>query len=152
MKKNTTITFLILLSIILSSNIYAEETTAEVGVNTTSVTPTVMPVYESEKYRREPRPMGADVKARVEVRRDDMRAVRASTTSDIKMLRDQNQEGIKKMRADFKAEAKDKTASTTEVFKEKRTELIKAIQEKRDIFKGDLDVSQIDSCNLSNDH
>jgi hypothetical protein len=131
MKKNTTITFLILLSIIVSSNIYAEEATADVEVNTTVERPVM-----------QPRPMGADVRARVEVRRDDMRAVRASTTADIKMLRDQNQEAIKKMRADFKDQAKDKTASTTELFKEKRTELIKAIQEKRDIFKGDLDAKR----------
>jgi hypothetical protein len=143
MKKNTTITFLILLSIIVSSNIYAEEANAEVEVNTTSVAPTVMPVSESEKPRREPRPMPrGEIKERVEVRRDDIKAIRASTTTDIKVLREQNQEGIKKMRADFKAEAKNKTSSTTEVFKEKRTELIKAIQEKRDIFKGDIEAKR----------
>lgn len=130
MKKNTTITFLILLSIIISTNTFAEEITAEANLNT-DITVPVQPTRPS-------RPMGGDIKARVEVRRDEAKAVRESTTADIKLMRQQNQEGIKKMRADFKTEVRSGSTSTVEVVKEKRTELIKAIQEKRDIFKEEL--------------
>jgi len=148
MKKNTTITFLILLSIIISTPTIAEDiavdasvsTTAEVGVITDQIRPEPK---RPETKRPEPvRPLSPRPELRkiVEVKIDEMKTARASTTADIKMMREQNQEGIKKMRADFKTEVKSRTASTTEVIKEKRMELIKAVQEKRDIFKEEFDI------------
>ena len=135
MKKNTTITFLILLSIIVSSNINAEEATAEIKVDATATTEPVRPLP--------PRPDRGEIKNRVETRRDDIKSVRTEARSDIKKMREENQEDIKKMRSDFRAEIKDKKASSTEVVKEKRTELIKAIQEKRDIFKEELNETRV---------
>ncbi len=111
MKKHTNITFLILLGIIPSL------TSAEI-LPQASVNANVGARAEVLAERKA---------AMVEARQD----FRASTT----VLTDE----MKKARAEFQASVKNRTASSSEVVKEKRQDLIKFIQDKRDVFKAELD-------------
>ncbi len=144
MKKNTTITFLILLSIIFSSNTSAEEINAEMDAQVG-----VMPVLQNEKSHPRPndsvspRPVRANVNARAESRhglRQDVRANLSASTTEIRVMHEENKSEIKKLRADFQAEVKTKKASSTKLLKEKRQALIEGIQEKRDLFKKEIAV------------
>ena len=146
MKKNTTITFLILLSIIISSNTSAEEINAEIGAQVG-----VVPVLQNEEPHPRPnnsvspRPVRANMNARAELRqglRQDVRANLSASTTEIRVMREENKSEIKKLRADFQTEVKTKKASSTELLKEKRQALIEGIQEKRDLFKKEIAVSK----------
>lgn len=149
MKKNTTISFLILLSIMLvSSNISAEEATADVNVNIGA--PAILPRPEP----RSPQPLnpGANMKANTGVRaearnarvelRQDMRANVQASTTEVRKMREENKAEIKKIRADFQSEIRTKKASSTEIVKEKRQALIEGIQEKRDLFKKEIELKK----------
>ncbi|MBC7981939.1 hypothetical protein H7X65_02575, partial [Candidatus Parcubacteria bacterium] len=141
MKKNTTISFLILLSIMLvSSNISAEEATADVNVNIGA--PAIPPRPEP----RSPQPLNPGVRvearnARVELRQGMRANIQASTT-EVRKMREENKAEIKKIRGDFQTEIRTKKASSTEIVKEKRQALIGGIQEKRDLFKKELELKK----------
>ncbi len=130
MKKNTTISFLILLSIIVSSNISAEEA----NTATTSIpTPPVNAVVNTKTKAD----IGVMRENRMAARADARVGIQASTT-EVRKMREENKAEIKKIRADFQTELKTNKASSTVLLKEKRHALIEGIQAKRDLFKEEI--------------
>lgn len=160
MKKNITIktTFLILLGIIIiPSFISAEdsEVVAETNLkNDIGIIRPQPPRPEIKNMRVEARSEIKEIRQDnkeerndlLKEKRDQIKNVRQNAsstmqrpTAELKVLHEQNKVEIGKIRADFFATIKTNKASTTSIIKEKREDLIKGIQEKRDLFKEELE-------------
>lgn len=134
MKKNTTTSFLILLSIIVvSSNLSAEETNTDIHVNLGAGPGSVITDIKVNGNREDG----------LKSPRGDMRDDIQASTTEMRKMREENKGEIQKIRADFQAEVRSmrsNKASSTKIIKEKRQALIAEIQEKRDLFKKEIDI------------
>ncbi len=146
MKKNKiiTIAFLILLGTIIAPSIISAE---DSDIKPQPPRPEIRDMRAGTRGEiKEIRQEGRDNREELRKERlDEVKSVRQNASSttvrppaELKVLREQNKNEISKIRADFSTNIKANKASTTDAIKEKRGDLIKGIQEKRELFKEEL--------------